>query len=212
MKIGVFDSGRGGEIVADRLQKLFPQDDFIVVGDQANLPYGDKTQSEIIRLTDAAIQPLIKSCPIIIIACNTATAMAIDFLRAKYPNKKFIGFEPAVKPAAGSSKSGKIIVLATPATLKSTRYLSLKKRFADDTKVIEPDCGNWADKIERGEFTEDDLDPVIELARQEKVDEIVLGCTHYLAIEKTLRDELPKIEIVEPVAAVARRLTTLKNR
>ncbi|MCL2280621.1 aspartate/glutamate racemase family protein [Candidatus Saccharibacteria bacterium] len=208
MIIGVFDSGKGGKIVAERLRKIFPEHQFLVVDDHKHLPYGNKTAKEITELTSAAIQPLLTQAKIIIIACNTATAAAIDYLREKYPKHQFIGFEPAIKPAVSETKAAKIMVLATPATLKSTKYLTLKKRFAADVTVVEPDCSTWAEKIENDKFDEIiDLAPVINAARCEKVDEVVLGCTHYLAIENDLRKKLsPNIKIIEPIAAVARRL------
>lgn len=209
MKIGVFDSGKGGEIVAEKLRKHFPEHEFLVVNDRAHLPYGDKPRAEIRALTDAAIQPLLAPTKIIVIACNTATTAAIDWLRAKYPQHEFIGFEPAVKPAAQQSRTGKIMVLATPATLQSAEYLRLKKRFARELTVVEPDCAIWAEKIENGEFSDADLAPVVDLAQRENVDEIVLGCTHYLAAEEKLRQKLPNVEIVEPVAAVARQLAEI---
>ncbi|MCL2451777.1 aspartate/glutamate racemase family protein [Candidatus Saccharibacteria bacterium] len=210
MTIGIFDSGKGGEIVAKQLRYFFPerQFSFLVVNDQLHLPYGDKTPGEIARLADAAMQPLLEQARIIIVACNTVTAVAISYLRAKYPDHSFIGFEPAIKPAANDTKAKKIMVLATPTTLKSAKYLALKKRYADGIKVIEPDCSTWALKIENDESMAADLAAVVELAQRENVDEIVLGCTHYLAIEKDLRANLPSnIAIVEPIAAIARRLT-----
>jgi glutamate racemase len=209
--IGVFDTGKGGEIVAKRLREFFPEHEFLVINDCEHLPYGSKTPNEITQLTDAAIQPLIKQgIKIIIIACNTATAVAIAYLRAKYPDRNFIGFEPAVKPAAKGVKVKKIIVLATPVTLRSAKYLALKKRFASDVEVIEPDCSTWASKIENNEFETTDLAPIIEIAQRENVDKIVLGCTHYLAIEDDLRAILPsKIVVVEPIAAIARRLDSI---
>ncbi len=206
MKIGVFDTGKGGEIVAEKLRPLFPEYEFITVNDRAHMPYGNKTAEEILELTDEAIQPLLSACDIIIIACNTATALAIEDLRVKYPNKKFIGFEPAIKPAANDTNAKKVMVLATPATLNSAKYLALKKRFAPDTTVIEPDCSPWAQKIENDEFTDEDLTPVIELAITENIDNLVLGCTHYLALKEKLQRALPNVKIQEPVDGVARRL------
>jgi glutamate racemase len=212
MKIGVFDSGMGGEIVAKRLKKFFPHDEFLCVNDRAHLPYGNKTEREITELTIAAIQPLLAATKIIVVACNTATAAAIATLRAKYPNTQFIGFEPAIKPAANDTNVGKIIMLATPATLNSAKYLSLKRRFAHNVRVFEPDCSDWATKIENGEFSGADFAPVIKLSQRENVDEIVLGCTHYLAIEDGLRAKLPSnITIIEPIAAVAKRLAWVRR-
>jgi glutamate racemase len=206
LKIGVFDSGLGGEIVTERLRKIFPDEVFTVVNDRDNLPYGGKTRDEIVSLTEAAIQSLIKSADVIIIACNTATAAAIGTLRSKYPNTPFIGFEPAIKPAGKNSEVDQIMVLATPFTLSSEKYRALKKRYCKGINVIEPDCSKWAEKIENGMFTDEDLEIVVREARNRNVDEIVLGCTHYLAIEENLRRVLPNVRIETPILGVANRL------
>lgn len=206
MKVGVFDSGLGGEIVVSRLKEIFPEVEFIAVNDRQNLPYGSKTTEQIIRFTDNKIQSLLEDCKIIIIACNTATAAAVDFLRAKYPDVDFIGFEPAIKPAFKSSPSGKVMVLATPSTLKSEKYSRLKNTHADLSKIIEPDCSDWAEKIDSGEFGEKQLDPIVKTAKNEKVKNIVLGCTHYLAEEDAIKKTLPEIKIETPIAGVANRL------
>lgn len=206
MKVGVFDSGLGGEIVAEQLAKFFPDVEFITAHDRAHLPYGNKTVHEIIRLTDRAIQQLLPICQIIVIACNTATAAAISTLRVRYPDVHFIGFEPAIKPAAHDTKHAKIMVLATDSTLHSNKYVVLKQRWAKNSQVIEPDCSTWAEKIEQGVFSKNDLMPIIDQATTEGVDEIVLGCTHYLAIEKDIKQALPKVKIQAPINSVARRL------
>ena len=207
MKIGIFDSGKGGEFVAIKFREMFPEHEFLVVNDREHMPYGDRKTEEICELTNTAIQPLLNKTKIIIIACNTATTAAIEFLREKYPSHKFIGFEPAVKPAAQNSRTGNIMILATPATLKSAKHLALKNNFAKNVKVLEPETtATWAEKIENDAFREEDLTAVVELARQYNVDEIVLGCTHYLAVEQALREKLPAVEIVESVTAVGRML------
>ena len=206
MKVGVFDSGLGGEIVAEQLAKFFPDVEFITAHDRAHLPYGNKTVHEIIRLTDRAIQQLLPICQIIVIACNTATAAAISTLRVRYPDVHFIGFEPAIKPAAHDTKHAKIMVLATDSTLHSNKYVMLKQRWAKNSQVIEPDCSTWAEKIEQGTFSKNDLMPIIDQATTEGVDEIVLGCTHYLAIENDIKQALPKVKIQSPINSVARRL------
>src|SRR5665811_632027 len=98
MKLGVFDSGIGGEAIANALQQTFPDAVVITVNDRAHIPYGDKTADEVISLTNTAIQPLLKAnCDIIVLACNTATALAIETLRMNYPQQKFIGIEPMIK-------------------------------------------------------------------------------------------------------------------
>lgn len=206
MKVGVFDSGLGGEIVSKQLAKFFPNVEFITAHDRANLPYGNKTADEIIRLTDRAIQKLLSTCQIIVIACNTATAAAISTLRTRYPNVYFIGFEPAIKPAASDTELAKIMVLATDSTLRSNKYIMLKRRWAGNSQIIEPNCSTWAEKIEQGTFSKNDLMPIIDQARAEGVNEIVLGCTHYLAIENDIKQALPKVKIQAPINSVARRL------
>ena len=206
MKIGVFDSGLGGEIVANRLANLFPGLEFMTANDRSHLPYGDKTADEIVGLTDQAIQGLLSSCQVIIIACNTATAAAIGTLRTRYPKVEFIGFEPAIKPAANGARVGSIMVLATPATLESNKYLRLKKRYARNITAIEPDCSTWASRIESGMFQRGDLLPVVKLAREHRVQAVVLGCTHYLAIESEIAKLLPEATIQTQIVGVANRL------
>ena len=116
MKIGVFDSGIGGEAVAAALRHTFPEAVVTTVNDHNNVPYGSKSPEEIIRLTDTALQPLREdNCDVIVLACNTATAVAIETLRSRYPSQFFIGIEPMVKTAASITKTDEIAVCATPA-------------------------------------------------------------------------------------------------
>lgn len=120
MKIGVFDSGIGGKSVANSISQAFPRAEVQYVADTEHMPYGQHERKDIIRLTDAAIQPLLAGgCDVIVLACNTATAAAISELRLKYPHQPFIGLEPMVKTAAKATKTGKIVVCATPFTLGS---------------------------------------------------------------------------------------------
>jgi len=205
MKIGVFDTGKGGEIVAKRLADIFPEHEFITADDRNNAPYGSKVPAQIRQLVAAAIKPLLPA-QIIVVACNTATTIAINHLRAIYPKHEFIGFEPALKPALRFTATGNIMVLATPATLASRRYQQLKNRLAEGKKVIEPDCSPWAWKIENNKFQTSDLMPIIELATAKHVDQIVLGCTHYLALQETLQKLLPDTKIQEPTVAVAHQI------
>ena len=101
MRIGIFDTGHGGVLVAQRLRKLLPQHDYLVADDKEWMPYGNRSPMAIAHLTDKAIQPLLANkCDVIVLACNTATAAAIDYLRQRYPDQQFVGYEPMVKPAA----------------------------------------------------------------------------------------------------------------
>lgn len=211
MHIGIFDSGIGGEAIAQALKETFPDARFTVVNDKAHVPYGSKTASEVLRLTDSAIAPLLSgSCDIIVIACNTATTVALPTLRERYPQQRFIGIEPMIKPAAALTKTGVIAVCATPATLRSSRYHELKETYAGDITVIEPDCHDWAYLIENNQMNRSHIDAVINDAVEKNADVIVLGCTHY----HWIKDEIihaagPEMTVMEPSGAIAARITQL---
>ncbi len=210
MRIGIFDSGRGGEFVANDLRELLPDYTYMVVNDREHVPYGSRSSEEIVTLTDAAIQPLIKaSCQIIIIACNTATLAAIAILRLRYPHLHFIGIEPMIKPAASLSRSRHITVLATPLTLKSDRYRHLVDAYAHDLIIDEPDTSGWAAAIEHGRAGTIDLSDVSRSVRGNS-DCIVLACTHYHILRPMLRTLFPpNVAIIEPTTAIARQLERL---
>ena len=211
MRIGIFDSGIGGEAVAHELRKEFPHADIMTVSDREHMPYGNRERSEIIELTDAAIVPFIQSgCDVIVLACNTATAAAIDVLRERHPTQPFIGLEPMLKPAAALTKSGVIAVLATPATLGSERYLQSKHDFTGTTKIIEPDCSNWANLIEASEMNRDQIDTTIRQCISKNADVIVLGCTNYHWIKHEIAETAGLDAVVlEPSEAIARRVREL---
>lgn len=211
MTIGVFDSGIGGEAVAEKLSQSFPQAIIHTVNDKEHVPYGDRDTDEIIMLTNAALQPLInQGCDIIVLACNTATAAAIEWLRKTYPEKRFIGLEPMVKPAAAMTTSGIIAVCATPATLNSSRYKNLKRTYAEKLFVIEPDCSGWASMIEQQQIDEMIVTETMKDICEQGADVIVLACTHYHwlrdVIEKTAAG---KATVLDPSEAIARRVATV---
>lgn len=211
MKIGVFDSGIGGEAVAKSLQTHFPDAEVLTVNDKINVPYGSKPPEHIISLTDAAIQPLLKAnVDIIVLACNTATAAAISWLRKTYPNQQFVGLEPMIKPAAALSKSGVIGICATPSTLSSERYQSLIHRYAGDIFVLEPDCSDWAYMIEHNQINHEHIKTTIESLCSRGADVIVLGCTHYHWIKDLIVEIADgRATIIEPSTAIARRIESL---
>ncbi|MET0979687.1 MAG: aspartate/glutamate racemase family protein [Candidatus Saccharimonadales bacterium] len=211
MKLGVFDSGIGGKAVAQALQITFPEAVMVVVNDKANVPYGSKTADEVIRLTNAAIQPLLDaSCDVIVLACNTATALAIEALRAKYPTQKFIGIEPMIKTASTLTKTTTIAVCATPATLFSDRYRELVKKYGPDLNIIEPDCSTWAYMIENNEINHNAIAKTITSVCNQGADVIILGCTHYHWIKDDIIALTEKRAIViEPSDAIGRRVQQL---
>lgn len=208
MKIGVFDSGIGGKSIADKLQVAFPNEQILYVDDHEHLPYGSRTADDIRHLTDAAIQPLLATqCNVIVLACNTATAAAIEYLRAKYPDTPFIGLEPMVKPAASLTRSGVIAVCATPATLASDRYHSLKERYATNIITLEPDCSTWASMIERDEIDEKMISDIINGVCSNGADVIVLACTHYHWIkEEILEAANGRATVIDPSDSIVKRV------
>lgn len=209
MKIGIFDTGTGGELVAKRLKKLLPQHSYITAIDRKHAPYGNRSPEEIIMLTGAAIQPLL-SCDIIVLACNTATAISIRLLRQRYPNVHFVGFEPMVKPAAALTKSCHITLLATNATKQSQRLRTLIDQYASDVRIDTPDTSAWAQMIDQG-LTNDIMLNEVATSVAHGSDIIILGCTHYLALEERLRHQFPHCLIIEPTANIAKRISDFAN-
>jgi len=211
MKIGVFDSGIGGKAVARRLSQLLPTAEIMCIDDRKNVPYGNRPVGEIIKLSSIAIQPLIDAeCDAIVIACNTVTTTAIAHLRAAHPNMKFVGIEPMVKPAAAQTKTGTIAVLATPATLHSESYNSLKKTWAHNATVIEPDTSDWATLIESGESDEVPIEDTVFQLIEQRADVIVLACTHYHWLKERAEEAAGKRAVIlEPSDAIGNRIISL---
>lgn len=206
MRLGVFDSGIGGEAIAQALEAVFPDADITTVNDRTHVPYGDKSPDEVRVLTEAAIQPILGS-DIIVIACNTATTLALPYLREKYPQQTFIGIEPMLKPAATHTQTGVICVCATPATLASKRYHELKVKFTANRTIIEPNCSQWAAMIEQNTINEQIIRDTISPALELNADVIVLGCTHYHWIKELVQSIAGSHTIVlEPSEAIARRV------
>lgn len=222
-KIGIFDSGAGGLSVYREIRKLLPGEHFIYVSDSAHCPYGEKTREYIIGraryITDFLLE---KGCEAVVVACNTATAAAIDTLRASY-DIPFIGMEPAVKPAALSTKTGVVGVLATAGTLKASKYIDTRDRYADGVEVIEHVGEGFVELVESGILTGEQAEETVRASVKPLVDAgadiIVLGCTHYPFLRDTIAkvaSELApdrKIEIIDPAPAAARHLVNvLKDR
>jgi glutamate racemase len=211
MKLGIFDSGIGGDAIAASLRVSLPRAQIITVNDRKNVPYGNKTPGEVIELTKAAIQPLLaSSCDIIILACNTASAIAIETLRAHYPQQKFIGIEPMIKPAAHLTKTKVIAVCATPATLASPRYHDLVARYGAHLTILEPDCSTWAYMIENDQVNHQEIERVIDDMCHKGADVIVLGCTHYHWIKEVIVQLANgQATVIEPSEAIGRQVQRL---
>lgn len=208
-RVGIFDSGVGGVTFAKNLKKSHPELKIKVIRDDKNMPYGSKSPVAIEKLTDFAIQPLLGS-DVIVLACNTATTYAIDFLRNKYPDQTFVGFEPALKTATTFSETNQIAVLATTATLKSTRYLALKQAYGSYCVIFEPNVSTLAKQIETNSVSWPKLEALITNLANQNIDCIVLGCTHYHMIEPEIQKFAgAKVKIITPTEAVIKQIESV---
>lgn len=213
--IGIFDSGVGGLSVFNEVIKLLPYENIIYYSDSINCPYGNKSQDEIIALSDNIVKFLIRNnAKIIVVACNTATAASIDYLRNKYPSINFVGMEPAVKPAAINSKSGKIGILATKGTLEGKLFKETSKKFASDKDVLIRIGDGLVEIVESGKADTDEalklLEKYIHPMIEAGIDQLVLGCTHYPFLLNNIKKIVGNsINIVDPAFPVAKRLKDL---
>jgi glutamate racemase len=207
MRVGVFDSGVGGQSVINAIKKELPDLEIIYKDDKKNLPYGSKSVEEIHELVRPIFKEFItEGCQVIVIACNTVTTNLADELREEF-SVLMIGMEPAVKPAAMASKSKIIAVCATPRTLSSDRYKWLKKQYAKNVKVLEPNCSDWALMIENNQIDSDKIANTIKEILDKGADQIVLGCTHYHWIEDEIKQLTNgKAHVIQPEQPVVRQL------
>jgi len=211
--IGVFDSGVGGVTVANAIRSELPLCNIIYVADSAHLPYGDRSLVEIKEYSEGIASFLIdQGCKIIVIACNTASAAALKYLRERFPHIRFIGMEPAVKPAAEQTKSGVVGVIATTATFQGELFASVVERFASGVEVIRQPCPGLVQQIEAGQQnapkTEDMLRQWVTPMKEKGIDALVLGCTHYPFVKPVLEKILgPDVRIIDPAPAIARQVS-----
>lgn len=216
--IGVFDSGVGGLSVLGELRRLLPHEDFLYVADQAHVPYGARPLTEVRRYCFWIVEFLLRrESKLIVVACNTASAAALEPLRKAFPHVPFVGMEPAIKPAAEQSHRGVIGVIATPATFQGELFDSVVHRFARGVKVLTHTCPGLVEKIEAGETEGPALEEMLrgQLAPLVKagIDELVLGCTHYPFAARTLQNVVgPGVKIIDPAPAVARQTVRLLAR
>ena len=191
LPIAVFDSGIGGVSVLKELVSALPNENFIYFGDTANAPYGVKSADKVRELTFSCYERLKnRGIKAFVIACNTATSVAVASLREKYPDDIIIGVEPALKPAVESGLHPTVAVLATPLTLREGKFTLLLKRFENDAKVIPFACPGIVEFVERGEIEGERLhaflDELLAPLKSEKLDAVVLGCTHYPFVKKEI--------------------------
>lgn len=209
--IGVFDSGVGGVSVLKHIRELLPDEDLLYCADSNNAPYGNKS-AEFIRerslfLTDFLIGQGAKA---VVVACNTATAAAIEQLRANF-SIPIIGMEPAVKPAAAATRTGVIGVLATSGTLKSAQFAALLESYGKNVKVVTQACHGLVECVERGELDAESTNSLIaqyiKPLLEADADTIVLGCTHYPFVRSQIEAQLGTgITLIDTGEAVARQV------
>lgn len=217
--IGFFDSGIGGITIWESVNRLLPNENTIYLADSNNSPYGTKSYDELINISKENVDFLInKKCKLIVVACNTATTNSINFLRESY-DLPFIGIEPAIKPAALNTKTGKIGVLATKGTLGSSLFEKTSNIHGNKVEIIEQHGIGLVELIEKGIYSGSKIDsllkeylnPMIE----NDIDKLVLGCTHYPlikdSIKKIINESIEVIECSEAVALQTERILIKSN-
>ncbi|TXE06339.1 glutamate racemase [Seonamhaeicola algicola] len=215
--IGIFDSGVGGTSIWKEIHKLLPNENTIYLADSINAPYGPKGKEAITKLSIKNTELLLKKgCKIIVVACNTATTNAIDYLRNTY-NIPFIGIEPAIKPAALQTKNNAVGILATQGTLSSELFSKTAGKFASHIKVIEQVGEGLVDLIENGKLHSNEMTALLKLYLkpmiQANIDYLVLGCTHYPYLMPQLIKLLPKhVKIIDSGEAVAKQTKAVLTR
>jgi glutamate racemase len=213
--IGIFDSGVGGLSVLRAVRASMPEEAVLYFGDQGHIPYGPRPMEQIRDFSEAITNFLLEwDAKLIVVACNTASAAALKSLRGKFPNVQFVGMEPAVKPAAETTQTGKVGVLATPATFQGALYASVVERFANGVELFQNTCNGLVQQIEQGNLNgietrrilEDALRPMLE----KDIDTVVLGCTHYPFVIPLVQEIAgEKVRVIDPAPAVAKQAKRL---
>ena len=220
--IGIFDSGVGGLSVFREIRRILPEEKYIYWSDNAHCPYGEKSREYIIERARSITRHLLENgADIIVVACNTATAAAISTLRKEF-QVKFIGMEPAVKPAVKITETGVVGVLATAGTLKASKYIDTCAQWAENVRIVEHVGQGFVELVENGITS----GPVAEKTVRESLlpllhqgaDTIVLGCTHYPFLSEVILDIASEIvperhvNIIDPAPAVARHLMEVMQK
>ncbi len=213
--IGVFDSGVGGLSVLRAMRALMPEEPVLYFGDQGHAPYGARSMSQIQNFSEGITKFLLDHhSKLMVVACNTASAAALTYLRRSFPAVAFVGMEPAVKPAAETTKTGKVGVLATSATFQGMLYASVVERFAAGVELFPHTCPGLVNQIEKGdlessvtrEILEDALLPML----KKNIDTVVLGCTHYPFVIPLIQQIVgDQVRVIDPAPAVAKQVKRL---
>ena len=209
--IGIFDSGLGGLSVYREIRSVLRAEDVIYFADNAYCPYGTRPLHEINQRCEVISRMLLgMDVKVVVVACNTASSVAIWHLRETFPGVEFIGLEPAVKPAVERSRTGKVGVLATPRTVAGERLRWLIERFANGIEVRSVAATGLVELVEAGVLTGDDveraLQPLLDPMIAAGVDGVVLGCTHYPFLREAIQQYMgPDVNVVDSGKAIAQR-------
>jgi glutamate racemase len=213
--IGIFDSGVGGLSVLREIRIQLPSESVLYFADQGHVPYGPREMREV-QLFSGEITRFLLSlgAKLIVVACNAASAAALHYLRETFPQTRFVGMEPAVKPAAEATQTGKVGVLATPATFQGALYASVVERFASGVTILQDTCPGLVGQIERGELdtqaTREILEKALRPMLERGIDTVVMGCTHYPFVIPLIRKIAGmNVRVIDPAPAVARQTARL---
>ena len=213
--IGIFDSGVGGLSVLKEIRLQMPNESVLYFADQAHVPYGPRGLDEVRMFAEQITRFLLElGAKLIVVACNTASAAALQHLRQTFPATSFVGMEPAVKPAAESTLSGMVGVLATPATFQGALYASVVERFASGVTILQDTCSGLVGQIEDSELdsalTREILEKALHPMLEQGIDTVVLGCTHYPLVIPLIKQIVgPGVRVIDPAPAVARQAARL---
>jgi glutamate racemase len=213
--IGIFDSGIGGLTVLRAIHQLMSDEPLLYLADQAHVPYGPRPLAEVRLFSEAITRYLLnQGARLIVVACNTASAAALKYLRSAFPDVLFVGMEPAVKPAVEHTRSGVVGVLATPATFQGELYASVVERFGQGVKLLQNTCPGLVTQIESGALESSETRRILEEALQpmleQGIDTVVLGCTHYPFVIPLIQQITgPAVRVIDPAPAVARQVQRL---
>ena len=204
--IGILDSGIGGVTVLKEILKQGINAKFIYYSDSKHNPYGDKSKDEVYSIVKGVVDYLLdRGCDIIVLACNTASAVCVKRLRSEYPDTLFIAIEPAYKMVHDYNPSGKSLVMATEGTLNSEKFLALYHKYDNKNTILLP-CKGLAELIEEGNDVKIDRYLEENLSKYKDIDNVVLGCTHYPLIKEDIRKVLGNVKFFDGSLGVSKEL------
>ncbi|MBN1305540.1 MAG: glutamate racemase [Anaerolineales bacterium] len=213
--VGIFDSGVGGLSVLRAIRSLLPNEAVVYLADQLHVPYGQRPLEEVRSFSEEITRFLLgQGAKLIVVACNAASAAALHWLRDRYPQAPFVGMEPAVKPAAETTSTGVVGVLATPATFQGELYTLAVERFANGVEVLQDTCPGLVQQIERGAMDSLETRAILRQALrpmlEKNVDTIVLGCTHYPFVIPHIQEIVGgSVRVIDPALAIAKQVKRL---